>query len=106
MSGYSSLTASAITCAASWRRISSPSGISRVMIATAASRSITVARSRGLPSTLTAIAALASPGPIAAAISAPVTGPANSQAAAVGQRDHDRRRSADWSVKNVVRIHC
>ena len=68
-----------MTWAASWRKISSPSGISRVMIATAASRSITLARSRGLPSILTAIAAFASPGPIAAAISAPVTGPANSR---------------------------
>ena len=68
-----------MTWAASWRKTSTPSGISRVMIATAASRSTSVARSRGLPSIRTAIAAFARPGPIAAAISAPVTGPANSR---------------------------
>src|SRR6188508_1951684 len=42
-----------------------------------ASRSTTVARSFILPSTLTASAALARPGPIAAAISAPLTGLSN-----------------------------
>src|SRR3954454_24938366 len=49
------------------------------MIATAVSWSISVARSHGLPSILTAIAALASPGPIAAANSAPVNGAGNSR---------------------------
>src|SRR6516164_4301047 len=68
-----------MTCAASWRRISSPSGVSRVMTATAASWSTTVARSRGLPSTRIAIAALARSGPIAAAISLPVAGCGNSR---------------------------
>src|SRR4051812_26413628 len=56
-----------------------PSGVLGVMIATAASWSISVARSRGLPSILTAIAALARPGPIAAANSAPVNGAGNSR---------------------------
>src|SRR5215472_1354607 len=49
------------------------------MTATAASWSTTVARSRGLPSIRIAIAALARPGPIAAAISLPVTGCGNSR---------------------------
>src|SRR5580704_14502849 len=44
------------------------------MIAAAASWSITVARSRGRPSSFSAIAALARPGPIDAANSAPVSG--------------------------------
>ena len=51
-----------------------PRAESRVMIATAASWSMTVARSRGLPSSFSAIAALARPGPIDAASSAPLSG--------------------------------
>src|SRR6185312_1752883 len=66
-----------MTCAASWRRSSSASAESRVMIATRASRSTRAARSFTTSSTLMASAALARPGPIAAAISAPVTGPGN-----------------------------
>src|SRR5437660_820287 len=51
-----------MTWAVSWRRMSTPSGVSRVMIATAASWSINVARSRGRPSILTATGASLAPG--------------------------------------------
>src|ERR1700722_10563802 len=53
--------------------ISSASGESRVRMAILASPSTRAAKSRGAPSTLMASAALASPGPIDLAISAPVT---------------------------------
>src|SRR5258708_626367 len=65
--------------------MSSPSVLSRVMIATAASWSITVARSRGLPSSLIAIAALARPAPIEPANSPPLIGPGNSRRAPSGK---------------------
>src|SRR5882724_5893607 len=65
--------------------MSSPSALSRVIIATVESWSITVARSRGLPSSLIAIAALASPGPMEVASSAPLTGPENSRRAPSGK---------------------
>src|SRR5579883_396546 len=64
-----------MTWAASWRRISRDSGLSRVRIATRTSWSRRKARPLSAPSTLIASAALARPGPIAAATSAPVTGP-------------------------------
>src|SRR5258708_36220486 len=55
------------------------------MIAAGALWSIIVARSRGLPSSLIATAALASPGPMEAASSAPLTGPENSRRAPSGK---------------------
>ena len=75
VSGYSSFTASASTWAASWRSSSRASPESRVTMATDASVSMVVARSRTTPSIRIASAALASPLPMLAATSAPVTGP-------------------------------
>src|SRR5208282_4208127 len=62
-----------MTWAASWRMISIDSGESRVRMAILASDRTRAFRSLGDPSTLMASAALASPGPIALAISAPET---------------------------------
>ena len=91
--GYSSCTASARTCAASWRISSSASGSRRVTNITSASRSISVARSTILPSTFMASAARARPGPIAAATVVPVTGASKLAHGTVGQGDggHERR---------------
>ena len=75
--GWISLTASARTCAASWRRTSSPSGSFRVMMATSASASMTVARSRSSPSSRTATASRASPLPMDSASSRPFRGRSN-----------------------------
>ena len=72
--GYSSCTASASTCAASWRISSSASGSRRVTNTTLASLSMVVARSTSLPSSFMARAARARPGPIASATVVPVTG--------------------------------
>src|SRR5208282_6262331 len=62
-----------MTWAASWRMISSDSGESRVRMAILASERTRAFRSLGDPSILMASAALASPGPIALAISSPLT---------------------------------
>src|SRR4051794_3686308 len=70
-----------------------------------ASRSTTVARSFILPSTLTARAALASPGPIEAAMSVPLTGLSNCRTDPSGkemliivttrQEEFEQRHAAD-----------
>src|SRR5262245_26625513 len=75
--GNSSCTACAIRCEVEWRRMSSPSGLFGVTMLTSASFSTRQLVSTSLPSTLPASAARASPAPIAAAISATVTGPGN-----------------------------
>src|SRR5258706_9559261 len=63
----------ASACAMSWRISSSASGSLRVMMRILASCSMGRNRSYSLPSTRMISAALARPGPIAAAISPPVT---------------------------------
>src|SRR5438874_6308583 len=76
-SGKSSFTACASKCAVEWRSRSFASGSRSVTMATSASPSTLKPVSTSLPFTRPASAARASPGPIAWAISATVTGPGN-----------------------------
>ncbi|MNC86863.1 hypothetical protein D3C83_25490 [compost metagenome] len=76
-SGNNSFTACASRCAVECRSSSSPSRSFSVMIATSASEAIRCDVSTSLPLTLPASAARASPGPIACASSATVTGRSN-----------------------------
>ncbi len=77
--GHRSVTAWAITWAVEWRRMYRPSGVSAVRTATVAPSGRVHPRSRVTPSTVAAIAALASRGPMAAARSAAVAPAGNSR---------------------------
>ena len=87
------MTAAASTCAASWRMRSSASWPLRsVTISSGAPSSSGRARSRTSPSALTASAARARPGPIAAAASAPVAPSGSSSGVPSGSVTFMRRR--------------
>ena len=75
VSGKSSNTASAITCAQSWRSNANAASSLAVTSATTASVSIGRDRSHSSPSTTASNAAFANPWPISLAIVAAVTGP-------------------------------
>src|SRR6185503_16259345 len=66
-----------MTCAASWRRSSRPSGVVRVTISMRASRSIGSVRSESLPSIRTATASRSSRAPMLRATVPPSTGEGN-----------------------------
>ena len=87
--GKSSCTASASTCAQSWRISSSAAGSSRVTIATDAPSGTRSARSASTPSTFIATAFLASDLEIDSATARPFAPSGKSRLAPSGKRDRD-----------------